>query len=107
MAVYRDKYFKQAKAVWGKYQCCRCKKWFKKEDIDIDHRIPKKLGGTDDISNLQAMCRHCNRSKGASVTGMDIAGTVIRSAVNGTLGSTITSAAKQNLKNALGFKYKR
>ena len=107
MAGYRETYFKHAKAVFGKYQCCRCGKWFKKENIDVDHRIPKKLGGTDHISNLQAMCKHCNRSKGAKVAGAEIAGTLVRSAVSGNLGDTLSSAAKQNIKNALGFKYKR
>jgi hypothetical protein len=29
----------------------------------IDHLIPKKLGGEDDIDNLVAACSACNRSK--------------------------------------------
>jgi len=32
--------------------------------LDIDHIVPKNRGGSDDESNLQALCYTCNRSKG-------------------------------------------
>lgn len=28
--------------------------------VDIHHKIPKSLGGTDDIENLIALCRNCH-----------------------------------------------
>ena len=31
----------------------------------VDHIQPVLFGGTDDIANLQALCRACNLSKGA------------------------------------------
>ena len=65
MANYRKMYFDENKGFCGKYQCVRCKQWFPKEQIDIDHIIPQSLGGIDHPANLQAMCRHCNRSKQA------------------------------------------
>lgn len=34
------------------------------ETLEIDHVIPKCVGGTDDDANLVAACRSCNRSKG-------------------------------------------
>jgi len=34
--------------------------------MDVDHIIPKSLGGPDDLWNLQPLCARCNRSKGAS-----------------------------------------
>lgn len=34
------------------------------ECLEIDHRLPIILGGSSDPSNLQLLCRPCNRSKG-------------------------------------------
>lgn len=70
MANYRDMYFKENKGVMGKYQCSRCGGWFDKSDIDIDHIIPQKYVKLDMEFNLQAMCKHCNRSKGADTDNM-------------------------------------
>lgn len=35
--------------------------------MDIDHIIPRKYGGSDREGNLQCICKHCNRSKQASM----------------------------------------
>ena len=32
--------------------------------LEVDHIVPKSLGGADDISNYQALCYSCNASKG-------------------------------------------
>jgi len=32
--------------------------------FEFDHIIPKALGGTHSLHNLQLLCRRCNRSKG-------------------------------------------
>lgn len=62
---YRAKWFKHNKpTLTGKYRCSHCGKKYRKKDIDIDHIVPKSRGGTNDLSNLQALCRYCNRSKG-------------------------------------------
>lgn len=34
---------------------------------EVDHITPKAMGGTDDRSNLRAVCRFHNRSKGSKV----------------------------------------
>jgi ATP adenylyltransferase len=33
--------------------------------IEVDHILPRKHGGADDLSNLQALCFKCNANKGA------------------------------------------
>lgn len=48
------------------YKCQACgAKPNKNNDVvlNIDHIIPLSLGGTDNISNLQVLCKECNESK--------------------------------------------
>jgi 5-methylcytosine-specific restriction endonuclease McrA len=33
--------------------------------IEVDHIVPRKHGGEDDLTNLQALCFKCNANKGA------------------------------------------
>lgn len=40
--------------------CLHCRS---DDDLTIDHVHPISLGGTDDLSNLQLLCRRCNSSK--------------------------------------------
>lgn len=91
MGNYRDKWFANNESNHGWYTCAKCKKKFRKADIDIDHIIPQKHGGTDDLWNLQCLCKHCNRSKQASVknTVPDLAKTN---------GNRMIKAVKKNLK---------
>lgn len=35
------------------------------DDLTLDHIVPWSLGGTDDETNLQTLCRRCNSRKGA------------------------------------------
>ncbi|MBO5389595.1 MAG: HNH endonuclease [Lachnospiraceae bacterium] len=115
---YRETFFNNTPSMMGKYQCVRCGGWFTKSNIDVDHRIPKRLGGTDDIWNLQAMCKHCNRSKGANTSTGEVAQTVITAGVQGLMQSGLEGGivnltkigkgvAKQKAKDALGIKYRR
>ena len=80
---YRDTYFKNNDAYDnnnGWYTCKKCGRKFRKGDMDIDHIIPQKFGGSDSEWNLQCICKHCNRSKQASTreTPKDLFGTVGR-----------------------------
>jgi RNA-directed DNA polymerase len=50
-----------------KGKCNYCGLYFKDGDlVEIDHVIPKILGGKNDISNLQALHRHCHDKKTAT-----------------------------------------
>lgn len=67
---YRNKYFEKNDVYEnnnGWYKCIKCGRSFRKGDMDIDHILPKKYGGKDSEINLQCICKHCNRSKRASV----------------------------------------
>ena len=35
--------------------------------FEIDHIVPRSLGGSDEITNLRLLCRFCNRSRGNNV----------------------------------------
>lgn len=35
------------------------------EEIALDHVMPLALGGSNDVDNLQPLCRSCNSKKGA------------------------------------------
>ncbi len=110
---YRELYFqhnKGRKLPYRKgvyYQCVTCKKWFSKEEITIDHIIPKRKGGLDVISNLQPMCRSCNSRKRDHQSFKETVKGVVGMTAQGKLGSFLTSAAKQKAEDALGIKYKR
>lgn len=105
---YREKWFQHHRPnIFGKYRCVRCGGWFRKDQIEIDHRIPKRDGGTDDLWNLQPMCRHCNRSKRDRQSNVETASTLVRATANGQLGRAVGNIAKRKVKDALGFKYKR
>lgn len=110
---YRDDFFKAnpgTKLPFKRgtyYRCVSCGQWFTKSQITVDHRIPRRQGGTDDLWNLQPMCRSCNSSKRDRQSGLETATSVIGATLNGDLGELAGSMAKQKIKDALGIKYKR
>ncbi|HBE18501.1 MAG TPA: HNH endonuclease [Cyanobacteria bacterium UBA11149] len=44
-------------------RCQSCGKTKLETALHIDHIIPLALGGQNDISNLQTLCRRCNLKK--------------------------------------------
>ena len=64
---YRELWFANNESDHGWYTCARCGKKIRKADVDIDHIVPQKYGGEDKLYNLQCLCKHCNRSKQASI----------------------------------------
>jgi len=47
----------------GNSRCALCGATKNEQPLDVDHIIPRKRGGTNDINNLQVLCAKCNRSK--------------------------------------------
>jgi 5-methylcytosine-specific restriction endonuclease McrA len=46
------------------YRCRRCNGIFTRlSDFEVDHIKPRSQRGTDNPSNLQLLCRECNRKK--------------------------------------------
>lgn len=63
--------------VWAKHavyfrdrgNCCLCKKDLSgtlslNNEMEYDHIVPLNQGGTNDITNIQLLCKECNRNKG-------------------------------------------
>lgn len=104
---YREKWFQANPSMTGLWMCSKCHKAFSKEQIEIDHVLPVRKGGTDDLWNLQPMCRHCNRQKGKNQSKMETVVTVLSAAENGDTVKLVASVTKQALKDVLGIKYRR
>ena len=57
------------KSVWNKTYgvCAHCGKKVKTAEWTIDHYIPKKYAGRDDLRNLMPLCQRCNVKKDDSI----------------------------------------
>lgn len=45
--------------------CAKCGEPFDYKNCEFDHIVPWKDGGRTTVDNLQVLCKHCNRVKGA------------------------------------------
>lgn len=115
---YRENWFKHNESNHGWYTCAKCGKKIRKAEVDIDHIIPQKYGGSDSLYNLQCLCKHCNRSKQASMkeTLPDLAKTNHQRAVKAVrksvanakanVAKSVKTAAKSAAKKIVGGKKK-
>ena len=107
---YREDWFASNESNHGWYTCARCGKKVRKADVDIDHIVPQKYGGSDKLFNLQCLCKHCNRSKQASLkdTLPDLAKTNKQRAMNGlkSAGQKVVLGVKAAVKEAVKRKKK-
>jgi 5-methylcytosine-specific restriction endonuclease McrA len=57
----REKIFEYSKKfVQQGVSCAKCQS---KDNLEIDHIVPRSIGGTNQIKNLQILCSFCNKSK--------------------------------------------
>ena len=61
-------YRKNKHVLFGKQEgrCGGCEMDFPFKVFEVDHMIPRSRGGSDHMDNLQLLCSHCNRVKGAN-----------------------------------------
>ena len=47
------------------WTCCSCSRSAKRDGVvlEVDHILPRSRGGTDDVNNLQTLCKKCNLGK--------------------------------------------
>jgi 5-methylcytosine-specific restriction endonuclease McrA len=41
-----------------------CQRCGTEDNLSVDHIVPRNLGGSDSLSNLEVLCASCNSSKG-------------------------------------------
>lgn len=94
------------KGYW--YRCAHCGKWcgraggehanIKSDDLmEVDHIRSWKNGGSDELWNLQPLCRPCNRSKGKDETFKDNLKIAKNNVVHGDfIGAEVRKAARNN-----------
>ena len=51
---------KQATKARDGWQCKGCQS---DEDLQVDHILPTYMGGSNELDNLQTLCRSCHREK--------------------------------------------
>ncbi len=53
------------------WRCCKCGRSAKEDGVilHVDHIKPRSKGGTDDMDNLQTLCRKCNLGKSDKYPG--------------------------------------
>lgn len=104
------------------YRCAHCGKWCGRPGqerasipdymkMEVDHIIPWSKGGSDEVYNLQPLCKPCNRNKSANPTFGDevrTIGNVVTNPLDTIVGTTVRKAVRQNkVLKALGITKRR
>ncbi len=79
------------------YRCAYCGN-ARAERYELDHVVPRSLGGSDRVSNLVVACHDCNAAKGNDVVEEFLAGSPERlAAVRRIQGASLSGAAHLNI----------
>ena len=86
------------------YRCELCGIKADDKALEVDHIVPKSLGGADDLTNYQALCYSCNASKG-NRDSTDLAGNRIeyKNRLDGCLFCEAYSNRKVITENTLAY----
>ena len=95
------------KGFW--YKCAHCGKWCGRpggekakipewDKMEVDHIKPWSCGGSDELWNLQPLCKACNRNKSASMSVGDSVKTGVNAVFHpvDTVASVGRKALRQN-----------
>lgn len=62
------KWVKDAVSFRDRGKCCLCHKdlsnLISSSELEYDHIVPLQFGGINDVSNIQLLCKECNKNKG-------------------------------------------
>ena len=84
------------------YCCVQCGS---KENLTLDHIIPKALGGSCSAKNLQTMCGTCNQKKGKEFF---VSGPALKHKfITKYLGKFIRNNLKKDIREQIWFAYKQ
>lgn len=93
------------KGMW--YRCAHCGKWCgrpgrerayipENEKMEVDHIRPWSMGGSDELWNLQPLCKPCNRTKSNDANFVDNVKMVKNDVMHGDF---LTAGVKKAVRN--------